>query len=970
VDDEDMPLRRQPRSPERFVSPVQSRQDHDSPDIDVLNPFDALNEIEPQLADLQFSQEFMRGIQNATIGNTPLSDAARERLRHPLKHVPALSDDDLLSIKYFLSTRNASEQVYNDVVADTVSDAQNLGRLLSSYDQVKKLVTELTGVEAILQDMCPKSCLAYVGPFANLDECHYCKEPRRQTVTVTDTNGHPKQSLRPARQFHTIPLGPMLQGLYRSPEIAEKMSYRRTRTAESHVEARISQTGRPPILHDYIDGTLYHQFTQPQRPVIGDDDIVVMFSIDGAQLLRSKASDCWIYTWVICNLAPEERLQKVFVLPGGFIPEPDNPKNIDSFIYTGLQHANALMKEGLNLWSAAEPERPIVSRPFVGFDTADQMALSKVNGLVGVHGAHGCRLYCPQISRRKATGGDGHYYPACQCPLGPNGERLAGEGEPQDYDPAHPQPASAIQYQQNLKYLMESTSQAEYVKRRLATGITRPSLFSALSHAFPFPLCLTPDIMHLFGSNIPSLFITLWHANPRQRDVDDDPDDWGFAALRDPVRWMQLGKEIENSRVYLPSSFERAPRNLAEKINSQYKTWEYCLVFWGLFSGLLHETLPPDQYRHYCKLVFATRRYMTYEISEEEVKKAYRAGSEFYAQFERDYYARRPERLWFVRQSLHNFLHLPHETLRIGPLPNVSQYALERTIGDLGRQLRHFKDPYANFSRRGVLQCQTNVLSYMFPVLVKDKSQPPSTAEHVGNGYYLLPKHDRSAMSVPRVHGEAVVAALQQPTINLPELFLTAQSVRIARAGRLRLENGQIARSWWVEQSRDADKTRQARQVKVCVSVCLFVHRSKLIQAQQFSVTNIQGATEERIGEVQYFFQVRSPNTQRIATLALVALWSRPDPNLWDLSYNTCYSSTLSREEVVVIKVHQITSVVAMVKHEVQGAERFFLVEKPGLSILSRIPWAGPREPDEEEERDGAFWDNYWHDMRGDSDHM
>jgi hypothetical protein len=207
--------------------------------------------------------------------------------------------------------------VYNDVVANTVSGAQNLGRLLSSYHQVKKLVTKLTGVEAILQDMCPKLCLAYVGPFANLDECHYCKEPCRQTVTVTNTNGHPKQSLRPARQFHTILLGPMLQGLYQSPEIAEKMSYQRTHTAESHAEMCISQTGRPPILHDYIDGTLYHQFTQPQRPVIGDDDIVVMFSIDGAQLLRSKVSDCWIYTWVICNLAPEERLQKVFVLPGG-----------------------------------------------------------------------------------------------------------------------------------------------------------------------------------------------------------------------------------------------------------------------------------------------------------------------------------------------------------------------------------------------------------------------------------------------------------------------------------------------------------------------------------------------------------------------------------------------------------------------------------------------------------------------------
>jgi hypothetical protein len=37
---------------------------------------------------------------------------------------------------------------------------------------------------------------------------------------------------------------------------------------------------------------------------IQGDNIVLMFSIDGAQLYAKKASACWIYIWVLFNLLP------------------------------------------------------------------------------------------------------------------------------------------------------------------------------------------------------------------------------------------------------------------------------------------------------------------------------------------------------------------------------------------------------------------------------------------------------------------------------------------------------------------------------------------------------------------------------------------------------------------------------------------------------------------------------------------
>jgi len=80
---------------------------------------------------------------------------------------------------------------------------------------------------------------------------------------------------------------------------------------------------------------------------IDEDDIVLMFSIDGAQLYAKKVLLCWIYIWVLLNLSPTEHYKKHRVFVGGFIPGPNNPKNIDSFLFPGLQHLVALQKEGL-----------------------------------------------------------------------------------------------------------------------------------------------------------------------------------------------------------------------------------------------------------------------------------------------------------------------------------------------------------------------------------------------------------------------------------------------------------------------------------------------------------------------------------------------------------------------------------------------------------------------------------------------
>ncbi|KIJ06804.1 hypothetical protein PAXINDRAFT_32296, partial [Paxillus involutus ATCC 200175] len=81
-----------------------------------------------------------------------------------------------------------------------------------------------------------------------------------------------------------------------------------------------------------------------------ENDIVLMVSLDGAQLYEHKDSDCWMYVWIIVNLAPDQRYQKIHVCPGGFIPGPNKPKNLDSFLCVGMHHVAVLQKEGLQIW--------------------------------------------------------------------------------------------------------------------------------------------------------------------------------------------------------------------------------------------------------------------------------------------------------------------------------------------------------------------------------------------------------------------------------------------------------------------------------------------------------------------------------------------------------------------------------------------------------------------------------------------
>lgn len=388
---------------------------------------------------------------------------------------------------------------------------------------------------------------------------------------------------------------------------------------------------------------------------------------------------------------------------------------------------------------------------------------------------------------------------------------------------SYPQMSSQL-YFSNLRYVLDSPNDTQYKKRRLDTGISKPSIFLGISQTqiLGIPGCFGSDIMHLSSFNLSDLLLSLWRG-VLDHDKDDPPLEWPWAVLTGET-WDLHGQDVAAATRYLPGSFDRPPRNIAEKINSGYKAWEYLLYLYGLAPALLYGILPTLYYVHFCRLVRAMRIVQQHNIKKQDIITAHELLVSFAHDFEVLYYQRRVDRIHFVRQSIHALLHLAPEIFRIGPPICSSQWTMERTIGNLGQEIRQPSNPYANLSQRGLLRCQVNALISMIPEQSIGASTTSTTTDLDGhlprgsiqleNGYVLLRAQDqiRSMQGCEALAFATYLAGQHQfhPSSNAADWC-----PQIARWARLRLPNGQIARSRWKEILKPLDKICVSRNVKV-----------------------------------------------------------------------------------------------------------------------------------------------------------
>ncbi|KAF8834982.1 hypothetical protein BDN67DRAFT_913823, partial [Paxillus ammoniavirescens] len=234
---------------------------------------------------------------------------------------------------------------------------------------------------------------------------------------------------------------------------------------------------------------------------IKEDDTMIMFSINGAQLYHNKAPDCWMSIWVILDHSPDTWYKKQYVLPGIIIPSPNKPKNINSFLFPNFHHIVAIQHEGLPIWDAACSLR-YLSNIYILVATSDGPGLAYLNGLVGHQGRNGCWLYCRMPGHHKA--GAPAYYPVMKRP----GRAPLGSDHP-DINPEHSCYLSEI-YMSNFVNVLSSSNEVQYKKCCLHTGISKPSTFLGFLHGriLSVPKIFVSNVKHLL-LNLPDLLLPL-----------------------------------------------------------------------------------------------------------------------------------------------------------------------------------------------------------------------------------------------------------------------------------------------------------------------------------------------------------------------------------------------------------------------------------------------------------------------------
>jgi hypothetical protein len=526
-----------------------------------------------------------------------------------------------------------------------------------------------------------------------------------------------------------------------------------------------------------------------------------MFSADGAQLYRNKKSDCWMYIWVIYDLAPGDRYKKQHVLPGGFIPGPNPPKKFDSIFFSGIYHLSALQQEGLVVWDARDGQH-YRDKCFLFFATADAVGISDVSGLASHHARRGCWLMCDLPGRLKP--GTGHYYPALLKPS--DCDHLSSNHNDRDIGSINgPNPNM---YNNELRDILESTSSDKYQANRLKTGISKPSIFYGLSRILPLPHCFPGDLMHQPVINLCDLLLSLWCGKIKCYGLDNRTT-WDWAIFMDSKRWKEHRKEIVDAAPFFPSSFGCPPRNPTDKLSSGYKAWELLLYIYGLGPGVMLNVFPDKYYQHFCKLVLSIRIIFQRSIFLENVTTAHKALLEFVIEFETLYYQRKIDHLHFVRQCVHSLAHLAPKTLRCGPLSGCAQWCMESVIGSFGREIRSHSNTFTNVANRGVIRAQINAIKARIPDLEPDLELPQGSFPF-GDSYALL----QASNSTRRLVTDCEVTAIRASGIANASIPPTG-AVEILRWAQLLLPNGQVARCAWKEKSRGEKVVCCARNVKV-----------------------------------------------------------------------------------------------------------------------------------------------------------
>jgi hypothetical protein len=234
------------------------------------------------------------------------------------------------------------------------------------YRTSRKQLTKLTGIQEVRYDCCLNGCISYALPaYRELKECPYeeCQHPRYQK------NG------KPYTQHSYIPITHRLKLLYANKDRArEMMDYRQ----------RVQEEQEAGLRSDFWTGQLYRDLRTKQL-FTDMTDIALALSTDGVKVFKTRSA---FYIWPIMlvnfNLPPSVRFKRHNMLLVGFTPGPNNPKDLDSFLWPLVAEMKKLGQDGgVDAWNAAT-EKQFQLHAYITVVTADMPGREKLMNMKGM----------------------------------------------------------------------------------------------------------------------------------------------------------------------------------------------------------------------------------------------------------------------------------------------------------------------------------------------------------------------------------------------------------------------------------------------------------------------------------------------------------------------------------------------------------------------------------------------------------
>jgi hypothetical protein len=220
--------------------------------------------------------------------------------------------------------------------------------------------------------------------------------------------------------------------------------------------------------------------------------------------------------------------------------------------------------------------------------------------------------------------------------------------------------------------------------------------------------------------------------------------------------WEAHGRDVAAATPFLPSSFDRPPHNIAEKINSGYKAWEWLLYLYGLAPALLYGVLPEPYYSHFCKLVRAICIIQQRCILADDLLLAGNLLQSFVQDFEALYYQGRVDTYISVDK-----VYMHYFTSLLKSQESVHLYVLHSGPWNIPRESRgRDLTAFQSLSQRGLLRCQVNALKAMIPDLDPPPPALPRGVIDLGQPYALLRAQDRYARLMRPQEADALLRYL------------------------------------------------------------------------------------------------------------------------------------------------------------------------------------------------------------------